>query len=124
MLTFPVEKVLDRLEALVAKGLTGDDELKDLSPNQLRIWRTGRTRAVEQFVDLVGDKPVTEITEADGLDYVDWWRGRVIAGDANAKTADKDIGQLSRMLKECLDHVVVFSAASSSRPAVVHAIQQ
>jgi integrase len=130
LIAFPIEKVLERLEALVTKGLTGDagartallgtekrpafplsklfpeyeavvgDELKDLSPNQLRIWRAGRLRAVEQFVDLVGDKPITEITEADGLDYVDRWRGRVIAGEANAKTANKDIGQLSRMLKD------------------------
>jgi integrase len=130
LLNFSLEKVLDRLEALVAKGLTGDpgaraallgtekrsvfplsklfaeyealvgDELKDLSPNQLRIWRTGRIRAMEQFVDVAGDKPINEITEIDGLDYVDWWRGRVIAGDANAKTANKDIGQLSRMLKD------------------------
>jgi integrase len=55
---------------------------------------------VKQFVERVGDKPVTEVTEDDGLDYVDWWRGRVVSGDALAKTANRDIGQLSRMLKD------------------------
>ncbi len=124
------EKRLERLEALVAKGIANEpgaraavlgtekrpvfllskvfeeyeslvgDEINDLSPSQLRLWRTGRVRAVGRFVDLVGDKPVTEITPDDGLDYADWWRSRVTAGETNAKTANKDIGQLSRMLKD------------------------
>jgi len=32
--------------------------------------------------------------------YVEWWRGRVIKGDALPKTANRDIGQPSRMLKD------------------------
>jgi integrase len=43
---------------------------------------------------------VTEVTEDDGLDYVEWWRGRIVRGDALPKTANRDIGQLSRMLKD------------------------
>jgi len=125
-----IEKRLERLEALIAKGVAEQptaraallgtqkrpvfplsrlfeeyeasvrDEIRDLSPAQLRIWRNGRIRAVERFVGLVGDKPVTEITPDDGLDYADWWRERVSKGNALAKTANKDIGQLSRMLKD------------------------
>jgi integrase len=124
------EKRLERLEALVTKGVVDDPtaraallgtekrsvflvsklfeeyqslvevELKGMSPNQLRCWRLGRIRAVRQFVEVTGDKPVTDITQADGLDYVDWWRERVIAGEAATKTANRDIGQLSRMLKD------------------------
>ena len=121
---------LERLEALVAKGLANDsgaraallgtekrpafmlsklfieyeaatkDEVKDLSPDQLRIWRNGRVRAVERFVEVVGDKTVNELTPDDGIDYVEWWRDRVTDDEVEAKTANKDIGQLSRMLKE------------------------
>ena len=36
-----------------------EDEVKDLSPDQFRIWRNGRKRAVERFVEVVGDKLVT-----------------------------------------------------------------
>lgn len=130
LLSSPIERVLERLEALVAKGLVEDkgartallgtearpsfllsrlfeeyeaatrDETRDLSPDQLRIWRNGRTRAVAQFVKVVGDKAVTAITESDGIDYVEWWRERVLEEDVAAKTANKDVGQLSRMLKE------------------------
>jgi len=126
----PIERMLERLEALVANGLVQDaparaallgtekrpsfslsrlfeeyeaatrDEIRDFSPDQLRIWRNGRMRAVAQFVKVVGDKPVTAITESDAIDYVEWWRERILEEDVAAKSANKDIGQLSRMLKE------------------------
>ncbi len=130
LISLPIERTLERLEALVAKGVAQDpiartallgtekrpsfslsrlfeeyeaatrDEIRDLSPDQLRIWRNGRIRAVAQFVKVVGDKPITEITESDGIDYAEWWRERIVEEDGAAKTANKDIGQLSRMLKE------------------------
>lgn len=81
-----LSKLFEEFEAVVA------DEIKDLSPEQLRIWRTARMRAAAQFVERVGDKLVTEVTEDDALDYVEWWRGRVLKGDALAKTANRDIG--------------------------------
>ena len=130
LIFLPIERTLERLEALVAKGLAQDpiartallgtekrpsfslsrlfdeyeaatrDETRDLSPDQVRIWRNGRIRAVAQFVKVVGDKLVTEITESDGIDYAEWWRERIVEENVAAKTANKDIGQLSRMLKE------------------------
>jgi hypothetical protein len=108
LIAFPPEKRLERLEALVAKGLTKDpgareallgtaprpsfqlsrlfeeyesatkDEVKDMSPDQLRIWRNGRMRAVAQFAQVVGDKPVGDLTHADAIDYSEWWRARVV----------------------------------------------
>jgi hypothetical protein len=130
LIAFPPEKRLERLEALVAKGLTNDpgareallgtaprpsfqlsrlfeeyesatkDEVKDMSPDQLRIWRNGRMRAVAQFALVVGDKPVADLTHADAIDYSEWWRARVVEDEVAAKTANKDMGQLSRMLKD------------------------
>lgn len=130
LIALPIERLLERLEALVAKGLVQDagartallgtekpaafplsrlfdeyeaatkDETRDFSPDQLRIWRNGRMRAVAQFVKLVGDKPVTETTESDGIDYTEWWRERILEEDIAVKSANKDIGQLSRMLKD------------------------
>jgi hypothetical protein len=103
----PSEARLERLEALVTKGLTSDagaraallgtekrrpfklsklfeeyeaatkGEVKDLSPDQLRIWRNGRIRAVERFVEVAGDKLINEITSDDAIDYCEWWRERV-----------------------------------------------
>jgi site-specific recombinase XerD len=130
LLRQPPEARLERLEALVQHGLVNDaaaraallgaqkrpaflvsdvfkeyeamtrDEVRDLAPDQMRIWRNGRRRAVERFIAVTRDKPITEITREDGIAYADWWRDRVVAGETEAKTANKDIGQLSRMLKD------------------------
>ncbi|RED25781.1 phage integrase family protein [Rhodopseudomonas thermotolerans] len=130
ILTFPWEKRMERIEALLTRGLETDRgartallgtqprpsfmlsklfeeyetatkiETQNFSPNQMRVWRGGRMRVVRELVDLVGDKPVTELTQDDGLDYSEWWRERVITGETNAKSANKSISMLNRMLKE------------------------
>jgi integrase len=51
-------------------------------------------------VKLVGDKPINELTHDDAIDYVEWWRERSMAKNIAPKTANKDVGQLSRMIKE------------------------
>jgi len=89
-----LSKFFDEFETLTK------DENRDFSPDQLRIWRNERRRAVEHFVSVVGDKPIAELVPEDAIDYCEWWRGRVVEGEAEAKTANKEIGQLSRMLKE------------------------
>lgn len=130
LLLQPAEARLERLEALFSGGAANDQgaraallgtekkhiftaslvfeeyeaitqvETRDLSPDQLRIWRNGRKRAVGRFVSIVGDKPVNELNADDAIDYCEWWRDRVTSGETDAKTANKDIGQLSRMLKD------------------------
>ncbi len=91
---FSVSRLFEEYEAAVR------DEIRDMSPDQLFIWRNGRQRSVEQFVKVVGDKPVSELTYNDAIDYTQWWRERVIEDGIAAKSANKDLGQLSRMLKE------------------------
>ncbi len=75
-------------------------EIRDSPPDQLRIWRDGRKRVVDRFPSIVGDKPVNELSADDAIDYCEWWRERVVAAETDPKTANKDIGQLSRMLKD------------------------
>jgi hypothetical protein len=130
LLMLPPEQRLERLEALVTRGVANEpvaraallgtekrpvfrlsklfeeyesltkDEVKDFSPNQLRVWRNSRMRAVENFVSVASDKPVNELTEDDAIDYTEWWRDRVLNDNVAVKTANKDIGQLGRMLKD------------------------
>jgi len=118
----PPEQRLDRVETLVARGATNDavaraallgtvkrpafalsklfeeyetmtrDEVRDFSPNQRRVWRNSRMRAVENFVPVVGDKPVNEVTVDDAIDYTEWWCDRVLNEDVAVKSANKDIG--------------------------------
>jgi hypothetical protein len=91
---FRLAKLFEEFEA------ASKDEVHDFSLDQLRIWRNGRMRSVENFVNVVGDKLVTELTEDDVIDYAEWWRNRVLEHGMAAKSANKDIGQISRMLKK------------------------
>jgi hypothetical protein len=159
LLMLPPEQRLHRVETLVARGATNDavaraallgtvkrpafplwklfeeyeamtkDEVKDFSRNQLRVWRNSRMRAVENFVSVVGDKPVNELTADDAIDYSEWWRDRVINDDVAVKSANKDIGQLSRMLKDVsirrrLNIPEIFKGLRGSHEPVLEAVPQ
>ena len=130
LVSMSAEKRLERLESLLSARLENDataraallgtqpqpsillskvfveyeelmsEEIAKFSPNQLKVWRNGRSRVVKELVDVTGDKPVTELSDEDGLDYVEWYRERVKAKDVEAGTANKSMGMLSRMLKE------------------------
>lgn len=87
-------------QLLVEYEAATKEETQNFSPNQLRVWRGSRQRVVNELVAITGNKPVTELTHEDGLDYSEWYRERVIAGDVKANSANKSMGMLSRMLKE------------------------
>jgi hypothetical protein len=122
-------EVLRRLETLVEKGLVEDagaraalmgiekrpsvrlsevfprfeeqtrNEVRDMSPNQLRRWRNGYMLAITGFISVVGDKALNDLTHADVLDYINWLEGRVEEVEILPKTANKQIGHNSRMIK-------------------------
>ncbi len=75
------------------------DEVKDMSKDQLKRWKNGYILAVTDFMSVVGDKPLGELSHNDVLDYVDWLEGRVDEGEIMAKTANKYIGHNSKMIK-------------------------
>ena len=76
------------------------DQVLDLSPDQLRIWRNARKRVVNSFVGVAGDKLITELTIEDAIDLRNFWRDSVVQEGIAAKTANREIGQLSGMIKE------------------------
>ncbi|MCU0908885.1 MAG: integrase [Rhodobacteraceae bacterium] len=69
------------------------------SADQIRRWRNPRLKAVANFVKVVGDKPIADITQDDMLDFVDWWMGRIRAEGLTPNSANKDITHLSNILK-------------------------
>jgi len=126
----PVTDRLERLETLVTQDLVNDggareailglkkkpafkvskifeeyevetkDQVLDLSPDQLRIWCNARKRVVKSFADVVGDKLITELSVDDAIDFRNFWRDRVVQEGIAAKSANREIGQLSGMIKE------------------------
>jgi integrase len=91
---FKVSKIFEEYE------VETKDQILDLSPDQLRIWRNARKRVVNSFVGVVGDKLITELTIEDAIDFRNFWRDGVVQEGIAAKTANREIGQLSGMIKE------------------------
>jgi integrase len=85
--------LLDKFEHINRAGLM------DLSPDQMRKWRNPKRRAVENFISVIGDRPLTEVTRSEALDFRAWWETRVIAGEVEIETANKDFGHLNSMFK-------------------------
>lgn len=75
------------------------DRLLGKSEEQIRKWRATRARAIAHLIELVGDKPINEITRGDALDFKTWWLDRVKEEGYDQGSANKDIGCLSSMLK-------------------------
>ncbi|MEL6701858.1 MAG: tyrosine-type recombinase/integrase, partial [Pseudomonadota bacterium] len=73
------------------------------APDQLRVWRAQRDRAVINFVQVVGDKAVRRTTRADALAFRDWWLDRIEADSLTADSANKNIGQLNTMANTMAD---------------------
>lgn len=69
------------------------------SQDQLRRWRNPRIKAVKNFIDVVGDKLLAEITPDDMLDFRNWWMDRIEAREIGANSANKDLIHLGDVLK-------------------------
>jgi len=85
--------LLDEYEA------TQKVQLAQYSPDQLRRWRNGKSRAIANLKQVLGgDRYIDEISRQDALDFRDWWAGRIVAGEVKIDSANKEIGIISRML--------------------------
>jgi hypothetical protein len=75
-----------------------DDQISK-SPAQRRAWKKCKARAIGNFIRIVGDKPLQQITREDALKFYNWWAARLRPKDKNKKalnpnTANRDIGNL------------------------------
>ena len=75
-------------------------ENRGMSADQIRRWRAPRVKAIRNLQNLIGDKPIAEITRGDALAFQDWWRDRILGEDMDIGTGNRDIGQLAKMLKD------------------------
>lgn len=76
-----------------------EDEVARKNANQIRIWRNGRKKAIRNFIEVVGDLPLDEISADDMLDFREWWWRRIQEEGLTANAANKDIATLSKILK-------------------------
>ena len=129
VLQLPVDKLLDRIETIAARNHQPDpveaaavlgtkqapavtvtraleeywslakDKTFGKSDDQKRRWQNPRKKAVRNFVAIVGDKPMNEITADDMLEFRGYWQERIEIGGLTANSANKDLIHLGEVLK-------------------------
>jgi integrase len=75
------------------------DRLIDKSEDQLRKWRNPRLRAIDNLIELIGDKAIAEIDRDDALDFRAWWLDRVRDDGYDQGSANKDLGYMASMMQ-------------------------
>lgn len=97
---------LEQAPRIMLSGLFEEYEIiartenRGMSPDQLRRWEAPRRKAIKNLLAKIGDKPVAEITRGDALDFQEWWRKRILDEEMDIGTANRDIGQLAKMMKD------------------------
>ena len=84
-------------------------DLINKSPKQKKLWMKTKRRGIAYFIDVVGDKAMTEIVRKDGLDYYKWWAGRLQPKGKEkplkANTANRDIGNMRLLYSAYFKHI-------------------
>ncbi len=75
------------------------DKTLTKSEDQLRRWKNPRLKAVKNFIEVIGDKVLAEISADDMLDFRQWWVERVEAEGLTPNSANKDLIHFSDVLK-------------------------
>ena len=88
-----LEKALELYWGLAREKTLGKSE------DQLRRWKNPRVKAVRNFVEIVGNKPIEAITRDDMLDFRQHWLERIEAGEVTPNSANKDLIHLGDVLK-------------------------
>lgn len=95
--TLLVSELFDTFAPLAGDRLIGK------SADQVRKWQNPRKRAVAHFLEVVGDKPLIDLTREDVLDFRSWWLDRVRDEGMDPGTANKDFGMLAAMVDAIVD---------------------
>ncbi|WP_415234060.1 DUF6538 domain-containing protein [Pseudorhodobacter sp.] len=69
------------------------------SEDQVRRWENPRKKAVKNFITVVGDLKMADITSDNMLDFRNWWMERLETEDLTANSANKDMIHLCSILK-------------------------
>lgn len=85
------------------------DELIGKSDMQKKLWRKTKLRGVQNFIDLVGDKPVTSVTRQEALQYYNWWKDRLVPAkgkkELSPNTANRDLGNVRVLFEAYFKHI-------------------
>ncbi len=88
-----VSRALELYWSLAAEQAIGKSE------DQVRRWKSPRKKAVANFIGVVGDKALADISGDDMLDFRQWWIEKLEAEELTPNSANKDLIHLGSVLK-------------------------
>ncbi|NKB58981.1 MAG: tyrosine-type recombinase/integrase [Alphaproteobacteria bacterium] len=95
---FTLSGALDRFIALSRNDLRGKNE------SQQRRWRNPLELAVRNFIDVVDDKGLADITRNNALAFRDWWVNDRIGKDVKtSNAANKELMHLRKIFRTVSD---------------------
>ncbi|MES0096273.1 DUF6538 domain-containing protein [Mesorhizobium sp. M0019] len=86
-------------------------EVAGKSQSQRRMWKKVKQRAVNNFVALVGDKPIGDVTREDGLTFYRFWLKRIApppdigAATHSASAGNRDLGNMRDLYRRYFAHL-------------------
>jgi integrase len=86
-------------EALAEYWALTPDRVRGKSADQKRRWENPRKKAVRNFIDVVGDRPLAALTRANFLDFRSWWLERIAEENLTPNSANKDLIHLADVLR-------------------------
>ena len=75
------------------------DRVIGKSEDQMRRWRNPRIKAINNLIGVIGDKPLSDITGDDTLDFRQWWLDKMAAESLTANSANKDLIHIGNVLR-------------------------
>ncbi|OOQ57410.1 DUF6538 domain-containing protein [Mucilaginibacter pedocola] len=88
------------LSQLLEKYIELKREVKlDKSDRQYKKWENPRILAMNNFVNVVTDKPVQKLDRQDMLDLKDWWIDRIAAEHLSKGTANKNMQHVKSIVE-------------------------
>jgi len=80
------------------------EKVIDKSPDQIRKWKNPRLKAIENFIAVVGNKELKEITRDDTVRFKDWWISRIQDENKEPGSANKDFIHVKSIIDLVSEH--------------------
>ncbi|MCR9061573.1 MAG: hypothetical protein NXI02_29870 [Rhodobacteraceae bacterium] len=101
--TIAVSKALEVFLAEIAPDL-----MRNKSPQQKRTYEKVKQRAVNNFIEICGDKGMADITREDAVKFHGWWQKRV-TGEVKPKcspnSGNRDVGNMRKLFDDYFKHI-------------------
>lgn len=101
-LGLPPKPVVLASKALETFYEVAAEDLKGKNADQIRRYKNPRKAASAAFIEVIGDKPLNEISTEDMFDFCKWWVDRVLEGEVKADTANKNLSNLLSVWRRVL----------------------